>query len=266
MIPFAHRGGARHPELEGLENTMAAFRHAVALGYRHLETDVHVTRDGVLLAFHDALLDRVTDLSGAIADLTYAEVQAARVGGREPVPTLEELVEAFPQVRFNIDIKSRAAAAPLARFVTERRLQDRVIVGSFSRSALREFRRLTDGTVPTSAHPLEIAAYLLAPSGRIAARLVGRRPIALQVPVRHRRFITVVTPGFVRKAHAAGAEVHVWVVDDADEIRRLHAMGVDGIFTDRTDVLREVLTDLGVWPQEQDQDERDHPTDDKDAS
>ncbi|HSX67966.1 glycerophosphodiester phosphodiesterase [Nocardioides sp.] len=264
MIPFAHRGGARHPELEGLENTMAAFRHAVALGYRHLETDVHVTRDGVLLAFHDAELDRVTDLSGAIADLTYAEVQSARVGGREPVPTLEELVDAFPEVRFNIDIKSRAAAGPLARFVNDRHLQDRLIVGSFSRSALREFRQLTGGAVPTSAHPLEIAAYLLAPSGRIAARLVGRKPIALQVPVRHRRFITVVTPAFVRKAHAAGAEVHVWVVDDADEIRRLHAMGVDGIFTDRTDVLREVLTDLGVWPHGQDPDE--HPADDKDAS
>jgi glycerophosphoryl diester phosphodiesterase len=263
MIPFAHRGGARHPELEGLENTMAAFRHAVALGYRHLETDVHVTRDGILLAFHDPHLDRVTDLSGAIADLTYAEVQAARVGGREPVPTLAELVDAFPGASFNIDIKARAAAAPLARFVMERGLQDRVLAGSFSPAALREFRQLTGGTVATSAHPLEIAAYLLAPSGRIAARLVGGRPRALQVPVRHRRFIHVVTPRFVRKAHAAGAEVHVWVVDDADEIRRLHAMGVDGIFTDRTDVLREVLTDLGLWPDEHD---AEHDADDKDAS
>lgn len=272
MIPFAHRGGARHPELEGLENTMAAFRHAVSLGYRYLETDVHVTRDGVLLAFHDPHLDRVTDLSGAIADLTYAEVQAARVGGREPVPTLEELVEAFPHVRFNVDIKSRAAAGPLARFITERSLQDRMTVGSFSPGALREFRRLTAGAVPTSAHPLEIAAYLLLPSGRVAARLLGGKPVALQVPVRHRRFIHVVTPRFVRKAHAAGAEVHVWVVDDADEIRRLHAMGVDGIFTDRTDVLREVLTDLGLWPDdtddtaEPDDSSAGQPADDKDAS
>ena len=263
MIPFAHRGGARHPELEGLENTMAAFRHAVALGYRYLETDVHVTRDGVLLAFHDPHLDRVTDLSGAIADLTYAEVQAARVGGRERVPTLEELVDAFPGVRFNVDIKSRAAAAPLARFITGRSLEDRMMVGSFSPAALREFRRLTGGAVPTSAHPLEIAAYLLSPSGRVAARLLGGKPTALQVPVRHRRFIRVVTPRFVRKAHAAGAEVHVWVVDDPDEIRRLHAMGVDGIFTDRTDVLREVLSELGLWHEDG---RSGQPTDDKDAS
>ncbi len=249
MIAFAHRGGASHPELEGLENTLAAFRHAVALGYRDLETDVHVTRDGVLLAFHDAQLDRVTDGTGLIADLTYDEVRAARVGGREPVPTLAELVDAFPDARFNIDIKSRAAAAPLAAFIAERGLQDRVLVGSFSAAALRDFRRLTRGTVRTSAHPFEVAAFLLLPTGRLAARVTRGRAVALQVPVRHGR-LRVVTPRLVAKAHAAGAQVHVWTVDDPDEIRRLHALGIDGIFTDRTDVLRDVLTELGSWNEE----------------
>ncbi|MDO7866814.1 glycerophosphodiester phosphodiesterase family protein [Nocardioides jiangxiensis] len=246
MIPFAHRGGALHPELEGLENTLAAFRHAYALGYRHLETDVHVTRDGVLLAFHDERLDRVTDLTGALADLTYAEVRTARVGGREPVPTLADLVDAFPEARFNIDIKSRRAAAPLARFLTDRGVEDRVMVGSFSPAALREFRRLTRGAVPTSAHPLEVAAFLASPSGRVAGRLTMGRPRALQVPVRHGR-VRVVTRRFVEKAHAAGLEVHVWTVDDPAEIRRLHELGVDGIFTDRTDLLRDTLTELGLW-------------------
>ncbi|TCJ23387.1 glycerophosphodiester phosphodiesterase [Nocardioides jejuensis] len=251
MTPFAHRGGARHPDLEGLENTLAAFRHAVALGYRHLETDVHVTRDGVLLAFHDARLDRVTDLTGAIADLTYDEVRAARVGGSEPVPTLEELVAAFPGASFNIDIKSRRAAAPLARFIVERGLQERVMVGSFSPAALREFRRVAGPEVPTSAHPVEVAAFLLAPTGHLARRLTGGRPQALQVPVRHGR-VLVVTRRFVEKAHEAGVEVHVWTVDDAEEIRRLHHLGVDGIFTDRTDVLRDTLTELGLWTTEED--------------
>lgn len=246
MIAFAHRGGARHPELEGLENTLAAFRHAVALGYRHLETDVHVTRDGVLLAFHDSHLDRVTDSTGAIAALSYVEVQAALVGGREPVPTLAEVVDAFPEVQFNIDIKSRAAVQPLARFLDERDLGGRVIVGSFSPGTLRAFRRTTGGTVRTAAHPLEVAAYLVAPSGRAAARMTRGHVVALQVPVRHGRLL-VVTPRLIAKAHAAGTEVHVWTVDDADEIRRLHALGVDGIFTDRTDVLRDVLTELGTW-------------------
>src|SRR3954447_11538135 len=94
-LAFAHRGGAYHPDIEGLENTLAAFRHAVGLGYEYLETDVHVTRDGVLLAFHDTVLDRVTDGQGEIAALSLAEVRRARVGGREAVPTLAELFDSF---------------------------------------------------------------------------------------------------------------------------------------------------------------------------
>src|SRR5436190_12255385 len=96
MIAFAHRGGAMHPDLDGLENTLVAFRHAAALGYTHLETDVHVTSDGVLLAFHDSVLDRVTDRTGALVELPYSEVRLARVAGLEPIPTLAEVVEAFP--------------------------------------------------------------------------------------------------------------------------------------------------------------------------
>ena len=87
VIAFAHRGGAYHPEIEGLENTLVAFEHAVDLGYRYLETDVHLTADGVLLAFHDRVLDRVTDSAGEVAALTHAEVRRARVGGRESVPS-----------------------------------------------------------------------------------------------------------------------------------------------------------------------------------
>ena len=133
VLAFAHRGGAYHPEIEGLENTMAAFRHAVDLGYAYLETDVHVTSDGVLLAFHDDVLDRVTDRTGNIAETSYADVQAALIGGRERVPTLAELFEAFPGVRFNIDIKSAGAVPALADFISEHDAWDRVLVGSFSR-------------------------------------------------------------------------------------------------------------------------------------
>ena len=130
VLAFAHRGGAYHPEIEGLENSLAAFEHAVSLGYDYLETDVHVTRDGVLLAFHDRVLDRVTDRRGAIADLTRAEVADALIGGRERVPTLAELVDAFPGARFNIDLKSDGAATALAAFVDDRGAWDRLLVGS----------------------------------------------------------------------------------------------------------------------------------------
>lgn len=246
VLAFAHRGGAYHPEIEGLENTMAAFRHAAALGYAYLETDVHLTADGVLLAFHDDVLDRVTDQKGAVCELTLAEVRKARIGAREEVPTLVDLLDAFPTARFNIDIKSEDAVAPLAALVRERGLWDRVLVGSFSRRRITRFRALTDGRVPTAAHPWQIVAFRLSPSARIARLLAGGAFAAFQVPHRRGR-LTVVTPGFVRRAHAAGHQVHVWTIDDRDEMVELLDRGVDGLFTDRTDVLKDVLQGRGQW-------------------
>jgi glycerophosphoryl diester phosphodiesterase len=245
VLAFAHRGGARHPELAGLENTSAAFAHAVATGYTYLETDVHVTRDGVLVAFHDALLERVTDRSGRIEELDAADLAEVRVDGREPVPTLASLVADFPEQRLNIDLKSGAAVAPLAAFVAEHGLHDRVLVGSFSGRRLRRFRRLAGPRVATSASPGEVAAYVALPSG--LARLVTRRaPAALQVP--HRRGpLVVASARLVRRAHAAGLHVHVWTVDDPAEMEELLDRGVDGVMTDRTDILRDVLRRRGQW-------------------
>ncbi|MDT0203538.1 glycerophosphodiester phosphodiesterase [Nocardioides sp. AE5] len=245
VTPFAHRGGADHPAIEGLENTVVAFAHAVSLGYRYLETDVHVTSDGVLLAFHDTVLDRVTDRSGAIASLPYAEVQRALIGGRERVPTLAALFDAFPDARFNIDIKSPAAVRPLADFIAEREVADRVLVGSFSRSSLRAFRRLTAGKVATSAHPAEVAIWVLSPSGALARQLTADVS-ALQIP--HRRHgIRVTSRWLVRKAHSQGVHVHVWTIDDPVEMNDLIDLGVDALMTDRTDVLKDVLIARGLW-------------------
>lgn len=246
VLPFAHRGGAYHPEIEGLENTLAAFKHAVALGYDYLETDVHVTSDGVLLAFHDSVLDRVTDQQGAIADLTFDEVRRALVGGREQVPTLAQLFDEFPHARFNIDLKSDGAGPALADFIADREAWDRVLVGSFSRKRLNDFRRRTGGRVPTSAAPVEVAIWRFAPSGRLADLLTGRRVSALQIPHRQGR-LTLATRGLVRRAHAAGRPVHVWTIDEPDEMRLLLDRGVDGIFTDRTDLLKDVLIERGDW-------------------
>jgi glycerophosphoryl diester phosphodiesterase len=246
VLAFAHRGGAYHPEIEGLENTLAAFKHAVALGYDYLETDVHVTSDGVLLAFHDTVLDRVTDQQGAVADLTFEEVRHAMVGGREQVPTLTQLFDEFPVARFNVDIKSSGAVPVLAEFLEQREAWDRVLVGSFSPGRLREFRRLTGGRVPLSAGPVEVALFRFLPSGRLADRLTRGRVAALQVPHRRGRWV-IATRGLVRRAHAAGKHVHVWTIDDPDEMRLLLDRGVDGIFTDRTDLLKDVLIELGHW-------------------
>lgn len=244
VLAFAHRGGARHPDLPGLENTLRAFRHAAGLGYRYLETDVHVTRDGVLVAFHDLLLERVSDGVGRIEDLDTAALAGPRVAG-EPVPTLAELVDAFPEARFNVDLKADAAVAPLAAFVAERGLHDRVLVASFSLRRLRRFRRLIGPRVPTSASPAEVAAYVLLP-GRLA-RALTRRVAALQVPHRVGP-LTVASERLVRRAHAVGVQVHVWTVDDPAEMALLLDRGVDGLMTDRTDLLAAVLTERGLWP------------------
>ena len=245
VLAFAHRGGAYHPEIEGLENTMAAFEHAVGLGYRYLETDVHVTLDGVLLAFHDDVLDRVTDSAGSIGRATYAAVRGARIGGREEIPHLDALFEALPDTRFNIDIKSAGSARALADFIEARGAWDRVLVGSFSRARMREFRRLSRGRVATSATPPEVAAFVTAPTAALARR-AGAGFDALQIPHRQGRLV-VASPRLVRRAHSVGKHVHVWTIDAAEEMRELLERGVDGLVTDRTDVLKAVLVEDGRW-------------------
>ncbi len=246
---FAHRGGAYHPEIHGLENTLEAFQHAWDMGYRHMETDVHLTRDGVLLAFHDSVLDRVTDRAGVVADLTLAEVREARIGGRAGVPTLAELVEALPGATFNIDLKSEGSVEALHEFVRERGLHDRVLVGSFSGRRLADFRQLTAGRVRTSAHSWEVVAYRFSPTAALARLLTRGRPVALQVP--HHHFgLLVVSSGLIRRAHANGVEVHVWTIDDEEEMNVLLDRGVDGLMTDRTDILREVLRARGLWEEQ----------------
>jgi glycerophosphoryl diester phosphodiesterase len=245
VLAFAHRGGAYHPEIEGLENTLAAFEHAVALGYDYLETDVHVTRDGVLLAFHDSVLDRVTDRRGEIARLTYEEVRAAVVGGREEIPTLASLFDAFPEARFNIDIKSEGAASILADFINAREAWDRVLVGSFSRRRLQRFRRLVSRPVPTSATPVEVVLFRFLPSAWLADLLTPDFA-ALQIPHRQGPLL-VTTRGLVRRAHAVGKHVHLWTIDDPAAMHELLDLGVDGLFTDRTDLLKDVLIAREQW-------------------
>jgi glycerophosphoryl diester phosphodiesterase len=251
VLAMAHRGGALNPEIPGTENTLHAFRHAVALGYQYLETDVHATSDGVLVAFHDEALDRVTDSVGLLAELTAAQVAQARIAAEHAVPTMAELLEEFPGCRFNIDLKSVGAVAPLVDLLDRTSAHDRVCVGSFSRRRIEAFRRATAGRVATAAPPSEVA--------ELRFRLPGRRPRAavLQVPWRHkRRRITVTTPELVRRAHRAGVHVHVWTgeessqwvsIDDPESMHTLLDIGVDGLITDRTDLLKDVLISRGQW-------------------
>ncbi len=251
VLAFAHRGGVLLPDNVGLENTSKAFEAAVTLGFRYLETDVHATRDGELLAFHDAHLDRVTDRVGALGDLAYAEVATALVGGREPIPRLAELLEKFPQARFNVDLKSPGGVEPLVELVAGSGAQDRVCVGSFDERVLRRFRARmrarSSVPVATSCGLLAATATAFLPVGRRGPTLARDTGVAFQVPRRFRDRVPVVDRRFVDRAHAAGRQVHVWTLDDPAEIGLVLDLGVDGIFTDRPDVLRDVLVDRGLW-------------------
>jgi glycerophosphoryl diester phosphodiesterase len=234
-IPFAHRGGAG----DWPENTLPAFAGAVALGYRYVETDVHVTADGVLLAFHDDQLDRVTDRTGTIAELPYREVKRALVDGREPIPLFEDILGTWPDLRVNVDPKHDGSVEPLAEAIERTGAQDRVCVGSFSDRRLARLRERLGPQLCTSCGPKAVARLLAG----------GRGPFAedcAQVPPRRGR-VPLVNERFLRVTARLRMPVHVWTIDDAEEMHRLLDLGVNGIMTDRPAVLKEVLEARRAW-------------------
>ena len=245
-LALAHRGGALTGDNVGIENSMVAFEAAVALGYRYVETDVHATADGVVLAFHDSTLDRVTDLTGVVAHIPYERVRQARIGGREPVPLLSDILTSWPTLKVNIDCKGRGAVEPLCRLIAEHRAWDRVCLASFSPWRLSRLRARLGPRVATSYTPLGVGALRLLPTYRLRWLTTGRPGLAAQVPASAGP-VQVVTREFVGRAHDLGKQVHVWTVDQRAEMNRLLDLGVDGIITDRTDVLRDVYVARGIW-------------------
>lgn len=247
-LALAHRGGAAYAPNRGIENSLRAFRTAVDLGYRYVETDVHATSDGQLVAFHDDRLERVTDGRGTLAELPWSVVRAARIDGREPIPLLSELLEELPGTCINIDIKAAGGVEPLWETIRAHRAQGRVCVASFSDRRLGAFRRLAGPSVATAAGPRETAALRFGPAQLSAGRHFPAR--VLQIPVTHPLgpvSVRLVTRGLLDRAHSLGKQVHVWTIDDPVEMRRLLDLGVDGIVSDRIDVLRDVLVARGQW-------------------
>jgi glycerophosphoryl diester phosphodiesterase len=244
-IAFAHRGGAAHAP----ENSWAAFEYAVKLGYAYLETDARATSDGKLVAFHDRRLDRVTEASRPIGALPYREVAALRIAGSEPIPLIEDLLGAWPDVRFNIDLKDEPGICLLPSVLRRTGAWDRVCVTSFSGSRLRAARGLFDRPVCMATSPAAIAAMWCAmgtaPQGRrirlLAGRLSRSDVCCAQVPGK------VATGSFVRRAHALGLDIHVWTINDRARMTRFLDLGADGIMTDDIETLRDVLIERGQW-------------------
>jgi glycerophosphoryl diester phosphodiesterase len=239
FLAFAHRGGAE----EAPENTMAAFQAAVDLGYRYLETDAYTTADGVLLSFHDTVLDRVTDAQGVVAEVSWDEVRKAKVAGTEPIPLMAEVLDAWPDVRVNIDPKVDSAVEPLIKLLKDLNVLDRVCIGSFSAERIQAFRDEFGDKVCTSMGPGETArlrgAAFHLPTGAIGANCA-------QIPVRQYG-LTLVDRRMVSTANRLGLQIHVWTIDERAEMERLIDLGVHGLMTDRPSLLKEVLQERGIW-------------------
>lgn len=240
---YAHRGW-HLDELAGMENSLSAFTRAFREGFRYLETDVHATSDGVVVVHHDSVLDRTTDRVGAVAALPWSVVSGARVGGREPVSRLEDVLEELPEALFNIDVKSDAAVEPVLGVVRRAGALGRVCLASFSDRRLARLRRLGGPGLLTSMGPRNVGA--LWASGRLRVAGLPVRGMVAQVPAVQGR-LRVVDGRFVRAAHRRGLEVHVWTIDEEPVMRGLLDLGVDGLVTDRPDRLRDVLVSRGTW-------------------
>jgi glycerophosphoryl diester phosphodiesterase len=238
-LAFAHRGGTS----EAPENTLAAFEAAVRLGYTHLETDVHRTADGVLVAFHDADLARMTGVPGGLAEWTWADLAAIDVGGGHRIPTLDELLEAFPDRWFNIDPKADAAVEPLGDAILRHGALDRVCVSSFVDARIARLQHRLGPRLCTAPGPRGIARVLS------AARGLGPRRLpygCVQVPPRLGPI--ALSASLVTRIRRLGLQVHVWTINDEVTMHHLLDLGVDGIMTDKVTLLRQVLERRGQWP------------------
>jgi glycerophosphoryl diester phosphodiesterase len=251
-INFAHRGGAKVVP----ENTIEGFREGFALGGGVVECDVHASAEGTIVVIHDAVVDRTTDGTGPVAEKTVSELQKLDAGYRfspdglafpwrakgVKIPTLETLYDAFPDAPFNIEIKGRRSGIEEAVFhqIEAAGALERTLVVSDNRGTISRFRRSSQGTVATASSGFELVGYWILHLLRLGS-LYDPPFQALQAPEKYKGIVPVTTRRFVRKAHDRGLRVDVWTIDDEPAMRRLLSLGVDGIMTDRPDVLARVL-------------------------
>ena len=244
---MAHRGGGLWEPNLGKENTFHAFSQAVSLGYRYVETDVQATRDGRLVCMHDTSLERVANAPGAVKDYTGTELAGIRVDSTEPIPFFGDVVEALPGIRFNVDIKTDDAVIPLVEAIRAHNLWDRILVDSFSQIRISQFRSLTSGRVPTAIAPAGVAWTALIP---LVSEVISSPAVAMQVPVRQKAgpvTLEIITEKTIARVHRLGKVVHAWTINEPDEMERLIDWGVDGIITDRPDLLKEILVRRNLW-------------------
>ncbi|WP_438855990.1 glycerophosphodiester phosphodiesterase family protein [Agromyces sp. M3QZ16-3] len=237
---LAHRGLA----LTVPENTLAAFEAAVRAGAQYLETDIHPSAEGAAVLAHDPTLRRVAGRADAVSELTLEELRAVDLGGGHGFGTLDELLHAFPEARLNIDVKTDAAVAPTIEAVRRAAAADRVLLTAFADARRRRLAAAVPGSVTSAGRTSvlrAVAASRTRSAGAMRRAVAGAR--ALQIPERVGR-LRILSPALLETAHSAGLEVHVWTVNDEAEMRRLLALGVDGLVTDRVDLALRIVSEI----------------------
>ena len=230
---FAHRGGS----IEAPENTIEAFQHAVGMGCGYVATDVQLSKDGIPYTFHDNDLLRITGIAKDFGDLDSAEIDALRIFGDYPIPTLKECLQRFPDTKFNIDLKTDAVMKPALDIIKELNAMHRVCITSFSHKRIAYAREYLP-EVCLSMAPQEMIRLKLKTWGLPLGVGHGH---CIQVPIYYKNALKIVTRRFVKKVQALGLKIHVWTINDEHTMQKLIDMGVDGIMTDRPRALKEIL-------------------------
>ena len=233
FIGFVHRGGAD----ETTENTIPAFQYALDLGFKYIETDVQATKDGRIVIFHDNDLSRMSSRKEKVADLNFDEIRQIELNGGGQIPLLEEALITFPEAFFNIDVKTNDAVKGTADIILEHANPDNICIASFSSKRLKELRYLLGKNFISSSSQSEVIHLLFSSLGLSFKKSIGN---CVQVPP-SQWGIPIVTPRFIKHMHALDKKVHVWTIDDKEEMQRLYELGVDGIMTDKPSVLKEFL-------------------------
>lgn len=239
VLAFAHRGAGRLAP----ENTQEAFRHAVDLGFRVIETDIQASRDGTAFVYHDATLERLTGDERRIQDLSDREITRLRIEQDHEIPKLADVLESFPQTLFNLDAKTWEATEPMVSVIRKIGAVDRVCIGSFSDARIRAVTGpLGADTCHSMGTASAIRLYLSSFTG------LARKPSAqcVQFPMQHYG-VSLTTKRMLNHVRRLGLKLHIWTINDAKTMHQLLDLGVDGIMTDDCVLLKSVMQERGVW-------------------
>ena len=239
FLAFAHRGGNEFAP----ENSFRAFKSAVDIGYKYLETDVHLTKDGFLIAFHDDTLDRVTNKSGLIRDLTLSEIKKAKIAGTDEIPLLSELLNSFTDCFFNIDCKVDETVQPLINLINNKDFINRVCIGSFSQKRINFIRKSLGKEVKTSMGPAEV---ILSKFLSYTSLGYNFKSSYTSIPIR-RYGINLLDERNINYLKSNNQKVIAWTINDEDQMKMLINIGIDGIMTDNLTLLKKVLIEESLW-------------------